>query len=413
MVGHAGMTILKPSHHARLSASSAERWVNCPGSPNEAAKWPNVTTFEAAQGTFAHHLAAMALMGVKQAPAWLGERGVVEGFTIECDQEMVDGVQAYVDDHVADYQEGDETWIEVSLHAALQKLDPDFGGTADRIRWRPKASHLLVHDFKFGAGVLVEPEDNRQLKKYALGALLETGVPAEWITVRITQPRIEHPEGVHREWTFAGIEIVEFAIEIIDAAKATREPNAPLVAGPWCKKTFCPAAANCPALVKASTAMMLSENDFAVDRPYDKASFLKALDMIPAVKARIKALEELAYHEANAGRLTAEDGWKLVNKRATRRFTDEAAVVAIVKAVGVDPYEPQELRSPAQMEKALKGQKAAKEAIQEHIKGESSGTTLVHVTDERQEVKRLSADDFAVTVLPAPAVPAETVNLFN
>ena len=402
--------------HARLSASASERWVNCPGSVREAEKAGDSTSFPAAEGTFAHHIAAVCLGilppqdGTCGDPKnWLGNKTVIEGHVIECDQEMVDGVQFYLDDCMADWQLGDQVWTEVSLIEALQKLDPDFGGTADRIRWRPSTRHLLVADFKYGAGLLVMPEDNRQLRMYALGAMLATGTSPATITVRVVQPRIEHPDGRVRDWAFVGFEILDFAGELIEAAKRTRLPDAPLVPGSWCKKTFCPAARTCPALEKQQHAMM-EATDFAVALPYDMDKLVLGLSMIDTLKARIKAMEEFAYHEANRG--VNIPGWKIVEKRPTRKISDEAGAIAWAEARSIDPYEPRELKSPAQLEKGTK--KADKDALAEYVSKESSGTVLVPVADTRPEAKRLEDHrDFAASGGAVLALPAPAANLFD
>lgn len=407
--------------HARFTASAAERWMNCPGSIRETAPYKRRSSKAAAEGTYAHSIAAECLIArdatrpaasLPSPKDWLGSKAKVDGHEVVCDQEMVDGIQFYLDDCAADFQPGDKVWTELGLLEALQKLHPALGGTADRVRWRAAVKHLRVADFKYGAGVLVGAEDNRQMKTYALGALLALGVPAEVVEVRVVQPRIENVEGRARSWTFWAVELLDFADELIVAIRAAEAPDAPTVPGTWCQKTFCPAAATCPALEKMRHDLVASDfKSVASPDTFDVSKISEGLNMIAPLKAKIKALEELAYSLATSG--TTIPGWKLVEKRGTRKFTDPEAVVRWAQGVGVDPYEPRVVRSPAQIETAYaeaapRGQKtkmkeAAKAALAPYTTVESSGTTLVPESDDRPSVKQLTADAF--DVLPAPAVP--------
>jgi len=175
---------------------------------------------------------------------------------------------------------------------------------------------------------------------------------------------------------------------MVDAAALTRVDNPPLVPGKeQCR--FCPALHICPALETAQHALVATEFTPAVK--YDAQKLADALSQIPMVEARITALREFAYAEAERGNVVP--GYKLVDKRAYRSWTDEDAVIKWAKASAVDPYAPPEIKSPAQMEKGLK--KPEKEALKQFTESKSSGRTLVPVADERPEAKRLTAVDFA------------------
>ena len=408
--------------HARFTASAAERWLNCPGSIRLIEALPpskSRGSAAAAEGTFAHHVAATVLedpLRNMMAKDWLGNKTIIDGHAVECDQEMVDGVQFYVDDCDADYHPDDKIWTEITLTDALAKLvHPELGGTGDRARYRPSTKHLLVVDFKYGAGVAVDVFDNKQLKMYALGVLLATGVGASRVTIRIVQPRIEHAEGRVRDYTFDAVEILDFAADVQDAIKAALAADAKLTPGPWCRKTFCPAAATCPELQRRQESLIKA--DFGVAPSYSVEDLGKALADIELVKARIKALEEFAYNEANRG--VEIPGWKLVAKRPTRKVVDEKGLIAVAEFHGVDPYEPRTVKSPAQIEKAYaetapRGQKKsaidrAKALFAPYVQSISSGTALVPSTDDRQPVKQLAANAFTAS----EPTPAGLANLFG
>lgn len=379
--------------HARLSASSAHRWMLCAGSVNLSAGLPNHSSANAAEGTLAHDIAARCLTTGVGPQSCLGREAERDGHKVVCDQEMVDGVQFYLDTIAEDRQKGDKVFVEVDLTKALQTIDPDLGGTGDYARWRPKTKHLLGFDFKYGAGKVVEPKENKQLLLYALGMLLELGVPAKEVTVGIVQPRIEHEDGRVRYWTFPAQDLLDFAADAAESASRTRDANAPLVPGDvQCQ--WCPARRICPALEERQHALVAAE--FTEIAPYDPVALAKALDAIPLVEARIKAIREFAYQEAERG--NPPPGYKLVAKRAVRKWADENVAADWAIKHAIDPYEEPKLKSPAQMEKHCT--KEQKKELAEMVAAISSGHTLAREDDKRPAVHKALAEEFAV--LPGP-----------
>ena len=225
--------------HARLSASAAHRWMNCPGSVKLSEGLPNPPSIHSATGTCAHSIAAECLEKPAAPVDFLGEKFMVDGFEVVCDQEMVDAINLYLSEIESDAQPGDESWVEMPLLEPLAKIDPDFGGTADYVRYRPAKNHLRVMDFKYGKGTYVKVEDNEQLMIYALGALLAVQRPATEVEVVIAQPRFEKAAKV-RPWKFPAAQLLDFTADLQEAAVLRRTDNAPLKTGNWCK--FCPAS---------------------------------------------------------------------------------------------------------------------------------------------------------------------------
>ena len=363
--------------HARLSASAAERWMNCYGSVAAIEKLPEAPSSPAAaEGTKAHDIAADCLTGG----------------TPTIPDDMAEGIQLYLD--TCARLKLDQRWIELPLTDALSEWDSDLGGTADFVTYSPTKKLLRVVDFKFGAGLFVSADDNKQLKVYALGALLAINRPVDMVEVYIVQPRFEGAEPVRMQ-SFPAHDLLEFAGDIAHAAKATRLPDAPFTAGPWCKKTFCPNARGCPALEKMQHALVKQEFGDVV--PFDPKQLADALTAIPLVEARIRAIKEFAYERAVAG--DQIPGWKLVDKRPRRQWTDEKAVISWAESRAINPFETPAVKSPAQMEKGLKKQE--KTELAQFTASVSGGSTLVAESDARPAVSAMITVD-AFDVIPTP-----------
>ena len=387
--------VIEPSEHAELSASSAERWLTCPGSTLLSRGLPNVSSSYAAEGTAAHYVAAASqLDNLLLSPRWTQQTALVEGHEVALTENLLDAVQEFLDYIIENEEPGDVALVEQSFTPAMKKLHPKFGGSTDRVMWRASARLLRVYDYKHGAGVPVDVDDNKQLKYYAVGALLSNPQwNAEDVELVIAQPRCDHEQGRIRTFRFKAIELLEYVADLIDGAKRTEEFGAALAPSKKACK-FCPAAqANkCPALEQETRALAMADFTAVGIEKYSKDQIAEFLRMAPLVEARISAVREFAYNRACAGE--AFPGWKIVAKRATRKWKDEEAAAA---AFGKTPgalTEP-ELRSPAQIEKLL-GKKKFGALAEAHVEKVSSGFTLASAEDPRPPAQVAQLADFSV-----------------
>lgn len=376
--------------HSKIGASSMHRWAACPGSVKLCEGMPNVSSAYAAEGTLAHELAEALLTG-KPLPQ--------EDVT----PEMIEAVSVYVDYLKSETLTANpDDVIHIEHGFDLSPLYPGLFGTSDCVIYRAREKKLIVIDYKHGAGIPVEVERNSQLMYYGLGALISLGYPAKTIELVIVQPRCNHSKGPIRKWEISALELQDFAADLIDYAKKTEDPNAPLYVGPHCR--FCPAQVACPkmhekALVAASSEFGAFANPVANTMgaggvtPERLAEFL---DLLPTLESFVTAVREYAYREAMAGRTPR--GWKLVDKRATRKWAEsEAGVASALLACGLkesDLYE-RKLKSPAQMEKVLKSKTEREAILSPLISWVSSGMTLVPESDKRPIAVSTPLDDFS------------------
>lgn len=159
--------------HAKLSPSSAKRWMTCPGSVELSKDRPDESSSFADEGTDAHELAARCLESGKNANDFLGET-MGKGNVVGAD--MAYNVQAYVDyvRNMASEIPGAQLLVEQRLPIGHLTGEEGAKGTADVVILG--GEEIIVVDLKYGRGVAVEAEDNPQLQIYGLGAVREFGV---------------------------------------------------------------------------------------------------------------------------------------------------------------------------------------------------------------------------------------------
>ena len=154
--------------------------------------------------------------------------------------------------------------------------------SALRMLWSGMLSYkntLWYLDYKHGAGIAVEVENNPQLLDYGLGALLADVHPAKRVKLVIVQPRCDHADGPVRDWEIDAIDLLDFRADLKAYAEATQRADAVLVSGDHCK--FCAAAPLCPALEKKAQAVAKLGLSGALLRSREVAA---ALDMLDAVE---------------------------------------------------------------------------------------------------------------------------------
>jgi hypothetical protein len=383
--------------HSILGASSSHRWINCPGSVAMAeAVGTDTTTKYAAEGTVAHEVAEMALRSGLDPVVYVGKR--IDG--IKVTKEMALAVGVYVDKVRAMAESyGVEPMLEVQFSLAPLNPPVDMFGTADCVFPVKERKHIDVLDYKHGQGVVVEAEGNPQLLTYALGTVLEVGWKPETVTVWIVQPRAVHSDGTVREYTVTWDELVEFRHMLMRHAHACFEEDAPINVGEWCR--FCPASAACPAQQEyavatvqdafvADAAPTLPEPEFLTDEQIDLV-----LATAPHITNWFRAVEKYVQGKLVEGE--ERPGWKLVNKRATRKWQRaDKEVVKQLTGLGLSDeelWEPQVLLSPAKVEKLLR--REGVDLPPDLVSKESSGYNVVPESDPRpQAVPTQLADAF-------------------
>jgi hypothetical protein len=394
-----------PDHAARAhvdhGASKADRWIACPGSiaACRGVKAPP-SGKDALRGTAAHTVLQMCLEQMRDADEFVGR--VVAG--VEIEPEDAEAVQVALDfiRNEADPKMGDQVGIEATID--LAPLDPPvvMRGTADFWRWR-RGGELLVVDYKHGVGVQVHAAGNPQLRYYALGVLagLPDSMPVTTVRIVVVQPRGRGGRAVDEE-TIGALDLIDWAADLFDAARATLAPDAPRIPGDHCR--WCPASPTCPAQLAQARALV--QADFTVlDDPegighgppapdsLDAEALATVLGKADYVRKWLDAVEAHARWLLETG--VEVPGYKLVAGRASRAWVDEDLAADALQARGVDPYT-KKILSPAQAEKAL-GKAAAKD-LGALVVSTPGSPTIAPADDKRPAITpgALAAGDFQV-----------------
>lgn len=363
--------------HAVLGASKAHRWIACPGSIRMEKDIPDEYSRFAAEGTACHDLSEKCLREERVAREFIGK--TFSDFEIT--EEMAEAVQYYVD--FVNMQKGEKFYEQ---RVSYEHIAPRGFGTADCLVF--KKDHVHVIDAKFGSGVKVYADKNEQLMLYAIGAIKDLGEErkVKKVTLNIVQPRLDHISQC--EMTVK--ELLEWALEVArPAASLAMTDDAPLNPGDkqcrWCR-----AKATCGALARENFELTFGafDNLEEVDQPRDQHTL--TADQLAVVVGKIDQISSWADAvKKHATALLAAGGvipgWKVVEGRSIRRWSDEnAAEDRLTELLGPDAFV-SKLKSPAQAEKAL-GREASG-GIFDLIEKPDGKPSLARENDKRPALK--------------------------
>lgn len=371
-----------PKTHALLGPSKASRWMSCTPSARLEEEFPSGTSNDAAdEGTLAHTISELLLKNhFKMMPKIIFEKEMKKAKADKFyNAEMLGHCQSYVSFIVEKMAEMENPSLFIEESLDLEEFIPEGRGTSDCY---VVAERLLdVVDFKYGKGVLVEAERNKQMMIYGLGAYLKANLSYEIHTVRMTifQPRLDN----YSSFSMSVEELLDWAEnELRPAAQKAFEGKGEYKPGDHCK--FCKAKNTCKAL--ADMNMELAK--YAFENP----DLLKIEDISEILEKGSNLVEwfnsvkAYALEQAKSG--TKIPGFKLVNGKSNRQYVSEESVLRVLKSKKVDKdlymSEPS-LLSIGVLEKNL-GKDKVQEYIGKLIVKPTGSPTLVPVWDKRPEI---------------------------
>lgn len=315
--------------HALLSASSSHRWINCPPSAKLCENCEDQGSEYAQQGTDAHSLCQYKV----ESALGMDTADPTESLSF-FDEEMENCAEGYaqyvMEQRVKALQSCSDPVILVEQRLDFSKYVPEGFGTGDCVIIADGT--LSVIDYKHGKGILVEAEKNPQMLCYALGALeLFDGIyDIDTVSMTIFQPRRENVS----TYTISKEELLQWAADVlIPRAKLAYAGEGDFAAGEHCR--FCKVKATCRK--RAEYNLELARYDFELPPTLEDEEIEVVLAKADALAAWISDVKDYALQAAVSGKQWT--GWKLVEGRSNRKYTDETAVAEAVTKAGYNPYE--------------------------------------------------------------------------
>lgn len=346
------------TEHAIFSASSSDRWMNCPASIKLSRQAPpQLSSKYAEEGSWAHQKCYEALKEFK-------EKGSYK--TV-----LNDPMRIYVEEVIKNYDPKiDQLLLEHKIDHSW--LDRRMWGTADAIII--KEDKAIIYDFKYGINVPVSPVKNSQFMCYAL-LFLQAFKPYEKLDFVVVQPRCEEVKPV-QTWTCSMTDLKSFYEKVKKAIILSERINE-VNPGEHCM--FCPAKAICPTQKK-----LVEEVLGDVEKPI---RFLPPSELAPEfikkiithkneIEKWLYSVEQFALHHLIQGGKI--EGFKLVEKQTRLTWTNE--VEAELKFTD-DKYYKRQLITPTQMKANFPEKEQELEKLSSRRKGE---WTIATESDNRK-----------------------------
>ena len=398
-----------PDVHALLSASSSKQWLHCPPSVRLQENFPNESSIYAAEGTYAHEVCEYKVRKYLKERV---KRPQSEEYDTEEIEQITDVYAEFVITIIEKMKEnGCEPLAFVEERVDYSHIATSGFGTADMlIIGKDEHGRGLLHvcDFKTGAGVFVDADHNSQMMLYAIGALAAYGFlyDIEIVRMSIIQPRLDNIS----TFECSRQELEDWGESIKPIAKLAYEGKGEQHPGDWCR--FCRAKPVCKAC--ADEALALCREDFLdldagafddtaeesdMTAPYEadtQTAVFKQPGLIPIselaeilptlnrISSWIEAVFAFVSSEAiNHG--VPIPGYKVVEGRSKRVFTDTKAVVDTAVQNGYTDLYKQTLITLTEFEKMM-GKKKFNELLGEYVAKPPGKLALVPESDPREPV---------------------------
>lgn len=374
--------------HALLGPSNAYQWAACPPSARLSEGLPDTGSEAAKEGTLAHELAELKLRNYFHSVDF-GKRKLATAVkklkeNLLWDDEMM----GYTDDYM-DYVKAAalsfpaEPTVAIEKKVDISEYVPECFGTADCLLIGGGVIHVI--DFKYGKSPSgrVEAENNLQMQLYALGAWTASRMlyRVDRIRMSIVQPRI--PDGI-TEWEIPLEKLLETGEWIRERAQLAWKGEGEYHPD---EKTcrFCRAKGRCRARAEKNIEMAFAPAKGKLPPLISNEEMGKYLLQGQDVAKWLSDLQDCALQECLAGRDVP--GWKAVEGRSTRKWTDMDAAFGRLIESGINAAVLWE-RKPvtlAQIEKIV-GKKDFAECVGEYVVKEPGKPALVQESDNRPAI---------------------------
>lgn len=371
---------MPPSEHAVLSASSANRWLHCPPSVRLSEGYIDKASVFAMEGTSAHELCEYKL---RSALGMEAENPIenLDFYNTEM-EECAEGYATYILELVEKAKEiCSDPVVMVEQRVDFSRYVPEGFGTADCIIIADEILNIV--DYKHGKGVEVSAENNPQMKLYALGALelFDCLYDISKVQMTIFQPRLSNVS----VFVMNKADLLNWANdELTTKAELAFEGKGELCCGEWCK--FCKAKANCKE--RARVNMEMAQYEFRKSSLLTDEEVVDILSKVDELTSWASDVKNFALEQAVRGKQWP--GWKVVEGRSNRKYSDERAVAQVVKNAGYNPYD-EKIMGITNMTKML-GKEKFNELLGDFVERPQGKPTLVTEDDKRPEMNTAKED---------------------
>lgn len=313
-----------PGTHSLLSPSGAHRWMNCTPSARQTEGMDEESSWYAQEGTEAHELCAY-LVDMELGRDTDDPRPSMQFYNTEM-QECAEDYRDYI---LSLIHEGDVHFVDTEVSLDMSRWIPEGRGTSDCVLVVGTTLHIV--DYKHGKGVPVEVEDNPQLMIYGLGALnlLDVIYDIEEVRLSIVQPRISNTGS----WTISKTDLLDWGDNVLrPLAELAWKGCGEMRSGDWCR--WCLLKASCRQ--RAEDNLELARMDFRKPPVLSDEELGQVLSRAGDLESWVGDLRAYALSRLMGGGTIP--GWKAVEGRSVRTWSDAAKVADTVREAGYDPY---------------------------------------------------------------------------
>ena len=373
-----------PDIHARLSASGAKKWINCPGSIQLEENFEDKPSQFAEEGTNAHALGeAKIRLATKEYNRTKYHNAIRN---LEITEDMEDYAESYKNYVIERYnsalQKTPDAILMLEQRLDFSKYVPDGFGTGDAVIIAE--GKLEIIDLKYGKGVEVSAVDNPQLRLYALGAYEAFDMLYGFDTVEMTiyQPRLDN---ISSE-SISVAELLEWGESVRKAAQLANDDSViECVAGKHCDTGFCKARPVCRAYAEERQKMAVY--DFKPPAMLTVAEIADIIEQSASLEKWAKLVCDYALEQAYKHGVEYP-GYKVVEGRSNRKYSKPDSEVA--KILTDNGYQESDilvhkLKGITDIEKLL-GKKTFAEVLGSYVVKPPGKPTLVCSEDKRPAI---------------------------
>lgn len=376
--------------HAILSASGASRWMACPPSARLEQGFENKTSEYAEEGTLAHELGELGLrkalgeISTRKYNSEIKKIGTHKLYSAD----MPDYVEIYTDTCIEKVSEAKAKTPD-AVFKVEQRLDfsewvPGGFGTGDFVIIADGTMEIC--DLKYGKGVPVSANNNKQMMLYALGAIQEFSFlyDIEKVKMTIIQPRLDNIS----TFEVTADDLLKWAEEYVKpTADLAFKGEGEFCAGDHCQ--FCRAKAVCKA--RADKNMELAQYDFQKQDTMDNNDIAFVLSRVDELVKWASDVKDYALEQALQGE--EYDGFKVVEGRSNRKWSSEDKVGQILIGEGFKEsiIYTTKLDGISKIESAI-GKKEVQRLLGDYIIKPPGKPTLVPVSDKREPYNPAKSD---------------------